>query len=265
MEDSRRRKPFAVANWKMAMTVPESLAFVREFCIAVGSLAQSVDIILCPPYTALYAVSQALADSSIDLGAQDVSTAPGKSHTGEISPRLLVDAGCKWVLVGHLEIRRRTGETDADCNTKMRTGFEAGLRPILLMGEGAAERGKAEDMLAARLPNLFAGCDTRQVAQSAVIYEPEWTIGAPKPASPDYIAAGCSFIRRWIAQAHGADAANEVRIVYGGGVAPEYVERLLASPDVDGLGAGRKGRDPVAFAEIVRLIAASKGLSSVAG
>jgi triosephosphate isomerase len=260
MEDSRRRKPFAVANWKMAMTVAESLAFVREFCLAVGSLVQSVDIILCPPYTALYALSQALADSSIELGAQDVSAAPGESHTGAISPRLLADAGCTWVMVGHLEIRRRTGESDADCNIKMRTGFEAGLRPILFMGEGAAERGKAEEVLAARLPNVFSGCDAQQVAQSAVIYEPEWTIGAPKPASPDYVVAGCSFIRRWIAQACGANAANGVRIIYGGGVAPEYAERLLASPDIDGLGAGRKGRDPVAFAQIVQLIAAAKGL-----
>ncbi len=260
MENSRQRKPFAVANWKMAMTVPEGLAFVREFVPAVGSLAESVSVVLCPSYTALYALSEAIADSSIDLGAQDVSSAPGKSHTGTISPQLLTSAGCKWVMIGHLEVRRRTGETDADCNAKVHAGFGAGLRPILLIGEGAAERGKAEEVLAARLPDLFAGCDARQVARSAVIYEPEWTIGAPKPASPADAAAGCSIIRRCITRTHGVDAANQVRIIYGGSVAPQYAEKLLAAPDVDGLGAGRKGRDPVAFAQIVRLIAATKGV-----
>jgi triosephosphate isomerase len=260
MEDSSQRKPFAVANWKMAMTAPEGLAFVREFRPALGSLTESMNVVLCPPYTALYPLSEVLADSSIDLGAQDVSAGPGESHTGAISPQLLASIGCKWVMLGHLEVRRRTGETDADCNAKMHACFGAGLRPILLIGEGAAERGRAEEALAARLPDLFAGCDAEQVARSVVIYEPEWTIGAPKPASPADVAAGCSIIRRGITRIQGVDAANRIRIIYGGSVAPEYAEDLLASPDVDGLGGGRKSRDPSAFAQIVRLIAAAKGL-----
>ena len=121
-----------MANWKMAMTVSESLAFVQEFRTAVGNLAQSVEIVICPPYTALYALSQALAHSPIDLGAQNLFASPGPSHTGEISALLLADAGCKWVMLGHWEIRRRTGETDAGCNRKMHAAFHAGLRPILL-------------------------------------------------------------------------------------------------------------------------------------
>ncbi len=260
MEDSPRRKPFALANWKMAMTVSESLAFVREFHVVVGNLAQSVNIVLCPPYTALYALSQALSDFPIDLGAQNLCAEPGSAHTGEISATLLADVGCKWVMVGHWEIRRRTDETDADLNKKIHAGFQAGLRPIVLVGEGAAERGQAEEALAARLPNVFAGCDPEQAAQAAFVYEPEWTIGAKEPASHDYVAAGCSFIRRWIEHEYGDDVAEEVSIIYGGGVAPEYAETLLASPDLDGLGAGRKGRDPVAFAEIIRLIAGAKGI-----
>ena len=260
MKKRPQRKPIAVANWKMAMTVSEGLAFVREFCPAVASLAESVSIVLCPPCTALYPLSEALADSWIDLGAQDVSAAPGKSHTGAISPQLLANAGCKWVVLGHLEVRRRMGETDADCNAKMRACFKAGLRPILFIGEGAAERGKAEEVLADRLPGLLAGCSAEQVRRSVVAYEPEWTIGAPKPASPADAAAGCSIIRRSIARTLGVEAADRVRIIYGGSVAPEYAENLLASPDVDGLGAGRKGRDPLAFARIVRLMASAKGV-----
>lgn len=261
MEDSPDRKPFALANWKMAMTISESLAFVREFRAAVGSLAQAVNIVLCPPFTALYALSQALTDTSIDLGAQDFCVASGKAHTGEISAPLLADAGCRWAMLGHWEVRRRTAETDADLNKKIKAGFQAGLRPILLIGEEGSERGKAKKALASRLPILFAHCEPGQVAQGVVAYEPEWTIGAKEPAPPDYIATACSFVRDWIGKEFGEDAAKEVGIIYGGSVAPEHVEQLLASPDLDGLGAGRKGRDPVAFAQIVRLIAAAKGLT----
>jgi triosephosphate isomerase len=106
MGNSPQRKPVALANWKMAMTVAEGLAFVQEFRRAVASLAESVSIVLCPPYTALYPLSEALADSWIEIGAQDVSAAHGKSHTGAISPQLLASAGCKWVMLGHLEVRR---------------------------------------------------------------------------------------------------------------------------------------------------------------
>jgi triosephosphate isomerase len=255
------RKPFALANWKMAMTISESIVFVREFHATVGDVAHAVDIVLCPPYTALYAVAQVLADSPIGLGAQDLCAAPGKAHTGQISASLLADAGCEWALLGHWEVRRRTGETDTHVNHKIRAAFQAGLRPILLVGETATERGRAEERLAVRLSHLFADLEPEQVARMIVVYEPEWTVGVEEPASPDYVAAGCRFIRRWIGREYGARIAEEVRTIYGGSVAPEYAKGLLASPEVDGLGASRKGRDPIAFAEIVRLIAMVKGLA----
>jgi triosephosphate isomerase len=261
MGDAFRRKPLAIANWKMAMTISESLAFVRDFREAAGELAQAVDIVICPPYTGLHAVAQALADSPLFLGAQDLWAGQGNAHTGEISAPLLVDVGCEWVLLGHWEIRRRTGETDAGVNRKVHAAFEAGLRPILLIGEAAAEKGQVEATLARRLQQVFAGCQPAHVARMAVVYEPEWTIGVRKPASPEIVTAGCSFIRRWIGQEYGAGAAAEVRIIYGGSVAPEYAGDLLISPEVDGAGASRKGRDPTAFAEIVRLVAAVKGLA----
>ena len=261
MEGRPDRRPLAIANWKMAMTISESLAFVHAFSAALGDLAQAVDVILAPPYTALYAVAQALADSPIGMAAQNVCAAPGKAHTGEISAPLLADAGCEWVLLGHWEIRRRTGETDADVNRKMHAAFGAGLRPILLIGEATPERERAEGTLAARLPGVFAGCNPEQIARMAVVYEPEWTIGVREPAAPGIVAAGCSTIRQWICHEYGAEAAQKVRIIYGGSVAPEYAKGLLISPEVDGLGASRKGRDPAAFAEIVRLIARAKGLA----
>jgi triosephosphate isomerase len=260
MEDVFERKPLAIANWKMAMTISQSLAFVRDFREAVGELAQAVDIIICPPYTGLHSVGQALVDSPLHLGAQNLWAGQGNAHTGEISAPLLADVGCEWVLLGHWEIRRRTGETDAGVNRKMHAALEAGLRPILLIGEATAEKGQVKETLARRLPQVFAGCKPEQVARMAVIYEPEWTIGVREPASPEIVTAGCTFIRRWIGQEYGAEAATEVRIIYGGSVAPEYAGDLLISPQVDGAGASRTGRDPTAFAEIVRIIAAAKGL-----
>jgi triosephosphate isomerase len=253
-----KRKPLALANWKMAVTIPESLTFVRQFRAAVGDLAQEVDVVLCPPYTALQPVAQALADSPIALGAQNVCAAPGLAHTGEISATLLADAGCEWVMLNHWEVRRRIGEGDAEVNGKMHAAFQAGLRPILLVGESADERGRAREALQARLPALFAGCQADQVARMVLLYEPEWTIGVEEPAPPEYVAAGCRAIRQWLARTYHAGLASMIRIIYGGSVAPEYAPELLASPEVDGAGAGRKGRDPVAFAEIVRLIAAAK-------
>jgi triosephosphate isomerase len=243
------------------MTIAEGQTFLRQFRDCLGTLAAAVDVVLCPPYTALHPLAQALVGSPIELGAQNLSAAQGKAHTGEISAQLLADVGCRWVLVGHWEIRRRNDESDADVNRKLLAAIDAGLRPILLLGEGTDRRGEAEQALAQHLPALFAGAEAAHVSGMAVIYEPEWTIGVDQPAPPDHVAAGCHFIRRWIADAYDAATADHVRTIYGGSVTPEYAEALLASPHVDGLGAGRKGRDPQAFAEIIRLIAQAKGLA----
>jgi triosephosphate isomerase len=245
----------------MAMTLAQSRAFVHEFSAAVGDAAGAVDIVICPPYTALQTAAEALSSTPIALGAQNLCAAPGLAHTGEISAALLADVGCEWVMLNHWEIRRRARETDHDVNLKMLAAFQAGLRPILLIGEGTTERGQVQETLAAQLPGLFAGCETAQVSQMAIVYEPEWTIGVREPAPADYAAEGCTFIRRWLGQTYGAECASAVRIIYGGSVAPEYTSILLASSDVDGAGASRKGRDPDAFAGIVRLIAAAKSTS----
>jgi triosephosphate isomerase len=254
------RKPLALTNWKMEMTVARSLAFVRDFESAISDLAQEVDIILCPPYTALYPMAQALKDSPITLGGQDVSTAPGGAYTGEISAALLADVGCRWAMLGHWEVRRHFGDTDETVNRKLHTAHGAGMRPILFVGEAREEQDRFREALAAQLQRVLEGCDARQIEEMVVVYEPEWTINVEEPASPQHVGAGCGFIREWLAGHYGASAAEVVRIIYGGSVTPAHARDLLEAPDVDGLGAGRKGRQVEAFAEIVRLIAAAKGL-----
>lgn len=130
------RKPFAVANWKMAMTIADSPAFIRQFTDRVGPSAEHVEVVLCPPYTALHPVAQVLAGSPVQLGGQNLFTAVGTAHTGEMSTKLLADVGCEWVMGGHWEVRRRMLETDRDVNEKLRAALQVGLRPILLVGEG---------------------------------------------------------------------------------------------------------------------------------
>ena len=248
------RKPLALSNWKMAVTVPQSLSFVRAFIPLVADLVQQVDIVICPPYTGLTALAEAVAGSGLALGGQDLWAAPDEAHTGAISGALLADAGATWVMVGHWEVRHRLGEDDAAVGRKLRAALAAGLRPILLLGE---PRGDAFEV--ARLAVLLEGCTGEQVARMAFVYEPEGAIGQAEPAAPRHAAAGCRDIRRWVTAHFEERVAEQTRIIYGGSVTPQHASALLADPDVDGLGASRRGRDPVAFAEIVRQIACKRG------
>jgi triosephosphate isomerase len=260
------RKPLALSNWKMAMTVAESLAFVRDFEAIAGGLLQRVDVVICPPFTALWSVAQALRDSPstssgrsrIQLGGQNIAPTADPARTGEISAALLADVGCRWVMLGHWEVRRHLGDDDAVVNRKVHLGLEAGLAPILLIGEACDDDSPLPDALGQQLERVLAGCQGEEVETMAFIYEPEAAIGVGAPTSPEHVAAGCRFIRDWLRGCWGDAVAETVRIIYGGSVAPEYAADLLACPDVDGLGATRRGRDAATFARIVRLIARSR-------
>jgi triosephosphate isomerase len=249
------RQPLALANWKMEMTIAESLAFLERFQDQAGELLTRVQVVLCPPYTALHPVAQALRDSPIQLGAQTVSAAASGPYTGRVSARLAADAGAHWALLGHWELRRHRGEIDETVNRKVHRALEAGLRPILLVGEeSGVAPDKAARALIDQLTRVLRGCTAEQVASMAFIYEPEWAIGVAEPAAAEHVGASCRLIRRWLASCHGQETGQRVPILYGGSVSPAYAQHLLDLPDVDGLGAGRKGRDPDAFAQIVRII-----------
>lgn len=252
------RKPMALSNWKMAMTIAESVNFVREFRALAGDLVREVDVVICPPFTALHPVAQALAGSPIMLGAQNVSADDDPARTGQVSAELLADVGCRWVMLGHWEVRRHLGDSDAVVNRKVHRALSAGLRPILLIGEARDAWEDFQAALEAQLARILQGCGAEQVRGMAFVYEPEWTIGVAEPAPPARVAAGCGFIRDWIEQHFASAIAQEVRIIYGGSVTPAHAEALLASPEVDGLGATRKGRRAETFIQIVRHIARTK-------
>jgi len=258
------RKPFALANWKMAMTVAESLAFLRELQAAIADLGNAVEVVICPPYTALYPMARALEDVSapIGLGAQDMHWASDPAYTGEISASLLADVGCRWVMLGHWERRRRRGEGDDLVQRKLQAALAAGLRPIVLVGQSSGEADQFQPALAAQLSHILADCDAAQVTGMAFVFEPEWSIGVAEPAPPQQVGAGCAFIRRWLAAAYGQAVAEAVRIITGGSVTPQHAAALLAHPDVDGLGVTRQGRRAADFAAIVHIIAENRRRTS---
>jgi triosephosphate isomerase len=162
-------------------------------------------------------------------------------------------------MLGHWEVRRYQGDNDATVNRKVHLALASGLAPILLIGEGRDDAAQHTIALERQLTTVLRGCRAAQVAEMAFVYEPEGAIGVQLPISPDHVAAGCGFVRDWLARHYGGTVADGVRIVYGGSVAPEHAPGLLAAPDLDGLGATRSGRDPESFVEIVRLIAKAKG------
>ena len=252
------RTPMALANWKMSMTVAESLAFVRSLQALAGDLLDRVVVVLCPAYTALWPVGRALEGSPIQLGGQDVAATTDPAHTGQVSAALLADAGCRYILLGHWEVRRQRGDDDATVNRKVRLAFEAGLAPILLIGEARDAAAPQAEALERMLGCTLAGVEPDQAARMAIVYEPESAIGVARPASPEHVAAGSALIRAWLQRQWGGDVAGRVRIIYGGSVAPEHAAGLLACPDLDGLGATRRGRNAATFAGIVRQVARAK-------
>jgi len=252
------RKPLALSNWKMAMTIAESLAFVRDFEAIAEDLLERVDVVLCPPFTALWPVAQALRDSRIQLGGQNIAPTTDPARTGQISAALLADVGCRWVMLGHWEVRRHLGDDDATVNRKVHLALDSGLAPILLTGEAHNDQSPLVDVLDRQLERVLAGCQAEQVETMAFVYEPEGAIGVAAPASLEQVATGCGLIRGWLRERWGDAVAERVRIIYGGSVAPQHAADLLSCPDVDGLGATRRGRDAATFAQIVRLIAVAR-------
>jgi triosephosphate isomerase len=242
----------------MAMTVAESLTFVQELDALVGAVLDAVDVVICPPYTSLWSVAQGLQESRIELGGQNIASTSDLARTGEISAALLSDAGCRWVMLGHWEIRRHLGDDDALVNRKVHLALASDVSPILLIGEARDETGTLQNTLGGRLARVLKDCRGTQVSGMAFVYEPEGAIGVSAPVSPERVAAGCGAIRDWLRQRWGDSVADSVRVIYGGSVAPEHATELLAAPDVDGLGASRRGRDARTFAEIVRTIADSR-------
>jgi len=253
------RVPLIAANWKMHKTLGESRAFLEAFLPQIER-ASRVEVVLAPPFTALAAVGRALEGSSVKLAAQNMHFAPQGAYTGEISPVMLRDVGCHYVILGHSERRRHFHESDELVNKKLLSAFEQGLVPILCVGETLEERRekRTESVLERQLTAALEGLPREDARRLVIAYEPVWAIGTGETASPEDAEAGARFLRALIEGLYDAETAAAVRVQYGGSVKPQNTKDLIAQPDVDGALVGGASLDPHEFAQIVRAASEAK-------
>jgi triosephosphate isomerase len=236
----------------MYKTPAETAAFFEAFTPLVAGVTER-DIVICPPFVDLPAAVSAAAGTRIEIGGQDMHWAKEGAYTGEISAAMLIGAGCKWVIIGHSERRQYFGETDETANKKVLAALEAGLNPILCIGEMLEEReaGKTEQVLLAQLKGGLAGMTPEQVSKVTIAYEPVWAIGTGKTATPPMAQDAHRYIRSMVARQHGFGPARGMRILYGGSVKPDNIKGLMEQPDIDGALVGGASLDPAGFASIV--------------
>jgi triosephosphate isomerase len=228
-----QRKPLVAANWKMNGSFGSVAAWAKGF--VPGAAALTCEVVVCPPTPYLARLAELLAATSCDLGAQDVSERMPGAVTGDIAAEMLVDVGCHWVIVGHSERRQLHGESNATVAAKAARALEAGLRPIICVGETLAEReaGKTIDVVGAQLGAVLDRIGPAGVALSVVAYEPVWAIGTGRTATAEQAQEVHAELRQQVSRIDGAVAAG-LRIVYGGSVKPSNAGELFAQPDIDG-------------------------------
>ena len=241
------RKPFISANWKMNKTIEETEEFINSFLPMVKDIT-AVDILIAPPFTSLQAVARLLKATNIKLGAQNVFYEEKGAFTGEISPAMLLSAGCSHVIVGHSERRQYFMETDEIVNKKIKTARKNGLDVILCIGESLKEReeNKTFEVLDRQLTGSLKDTDLNGMI---IAYEPIWAIGTGKTATKEQANEAHAFIRGWLKK--NRDGAEKLRILYGGSVTPESIESLMSEPEVDGALVGGASMKPDSFAKIV--------------
>ena len=249
---NKTRKPVIAGNWKMFKTTSEATSLVTELVTLVAG-ASGREIVICPPFTALHAVKPLLVGSAIKLGAQNFHWETQGAFTGEISATMLKDVGCEYTIVGHSERRQYFGETDNTVNLKVKAALQAGLIPIVCVGESLTEReaGKTQTIVRRQIHAGLAGLQANQVTGIIVAYEPIWAIGTGRNASASDANAVCNFIRLTLTGMVGPLAAEAVRIQYGGSVKPETIDELMATSDIDGVLVGGASLKAADFARIV--------------
>jgi len=247
------RKPIIAGNWKLNKTSREAIVLVEELKREVVDI-ETVDIVVCPPFTALESVSEVLTDSNIALGAQNVYWADSGAFTGEISAPMLKDFGVTYVIVGHSERRQFFGETNATVNKRVRAVLSHGLTPIVCVGENLAERegNKTFDVVKDHCGGSLAGLTAEEAKKIVVAYEPVWAIGTGKTASPQQAQEVHAFIRQLLEKTFSKDAGQSIRIQYGGSVTPENIASLIGQPDIDGALVGGASLKAPSFAAIVK-------------
>ena len=245
--------PLFAANWKMNKTIDEAVSFARVLAASLRSVSDR-DVLIAPPFTSLAAVSEACRNSAVSTAAQNMHWEEKGAFTGEISAGMLLDAGCRWVILGHSERRSFFGETDETVNRKMRSALKHRLRPVFCIGETLDER-EAErtvDVVEKQLTGGLNYISPGDIRAITIAYEPVWAIGTGKTATPDQAQDVHHFIRGRLGDLYGADVAASVRIIYGGSVNGKNVKELMARPDIQGALVGGASLDVQSFLSIVQ-------------
>ena len=247
------RKKLIAANWKMYKTPDEAREYFSNFLPLVENHERD-EIVVCPTYLCIDAAVKATQNSSVAVGAQDVHWEKEGAFTGEINAAMLVAVGATHVIIGHSERRQHFGETDDTVNLKLKSSLEAGLTPIVCVGEVLEEReaGLTDDVLRRQCLRAFHAISAKKAAKLVVAYEPVWAIGTGKTATPQMAADAHAIIRGEAAKAFGQEFADGLRILYGGSVKPENATALMSEEEIDGALVGGASLDPKSFAAIVK-------------
>ena len=249
------RKPLIVANWKMNKTVAEAESFIAQFLSLLPSELKDIEVAIAPPFTALHPLAKRLEGSGIKLAAQNVFYEEKGAFTGEISPKMLAELGCSYVIVGHSERRRYFGETDEMVNRKVRAALSCSLTPIICIGETLEEREneKTMEVVGSGLSEALKGVELEDPLSVVIAYEPIWAIGTGHTATPDQANEVHEFIRKKLMEGFGEKIGEGIRIIYGGSVNAVNVSNLFKEREIDGALVGGASLKPDSFATIIRL------------
>jgi triosephosphate isomerase (TIM) len=247
------RKKVIAANWKMFKTPDETFAFIQTFLREVSGHNRD-EIVLCPPFVDIATAVHAARHSNVQIGAQNMYWEKEGAFTGEISARMIQAVGCTHVIIGHSERRQYFGETDETVNRKLLAALDAGLVPIVCVGEVLQEReaGLTEEVLRRQVTGAFRTISGDKAAPIIVAYEPVWAIGTGKTATPAIAADAHRVIRAEATKAFGQTTADNLRILYGGSVKPDNAKALMSQSEIDGALVGGASLDPKSFTAIVK-------------
>lgn len=246
------RKKLMAANWKMYKTPEQTRDFFQAFLPAVASDDRS-EIVVCPPFVNSAAAVVSAERSNVAIGGQNMHWEKEGAFTGEVSAGMLLAVGCTHVIIGHSERRQYFGETDDTVNLKLKTALEAGLVPIVCVGEVLEEReaGLTEDVLRRQCLRAFHAISAKKAGKLVIAYEPVWAIGTGKTATPQLASDAHQLIRGEAEKSFGQEFASHLRILYGGSVKPENAKALMSESEIDGALVGGASLDPKSFAAIV--------------
>ena len=250
---NKERKLIVAGNWKMNKTAAEALALVGNLKLELAKIRE-VDIVICPPFTALESVSKVILDSNLRLGAQNMSEQNFGAFTGEICAGMLKEFSVRYVILGHSERRQHQKESNALIARKAAAAHGASLKPIVCVGETLAEReeGQTDKVLETQVRGSLAGLTKEQMVETVIAYEPVWAIGTGKTATTQQAQDAHAFIRSLLVKIFDEAVAKKVRIQYGGSVKPANARELMGQPDVDGALVGGASLEARSFADIIK-------------